>query len=145
VRAKREEPRRVSVSTPARALVHIPSREPTKQFLLPAARKERSVPRGESTRPFPLASPTDIPVPLARLAPAEIAMPLANPRPAVDAPVVFARTAASSAWATEDGDDAFDATPSPFSHDDPEEDLLAPYARSPIHSVARILAKLTGR
>jgi len=146
----------------AKVVVHIPSREQTRQFPLPAdERKERRPSqfpkRREVTRPnipAPETAPSNV-IPLARVAPVEIAvplvptapMPLTRKAPAsvtmVEAPVAAAFMPAAS---RNDGrpstQQILTQAPAPFSVEDPNEDLLAPYKKSPIRSISRALSSL---
>lgn len=130
-----------SVAPPAPApkpqlakVLHIPSRETTRQFPLP-----------ERDRPATV-------IPLSRVAPNDIAVPLVPTAPMPLTRIAQPEVPAAAPSSTPIGFTAgrpntqrvLTEASSPFDQEDPEEDLLAPYRASPMRSFKRAIETFFG-
>jgi len=108
-------------SEPATVL-HIPSREPTRQFPLPTRSAKAGRKRRENTVPYAFGPPEvrrsreAHVTPLVHVAPDDIAIPLVSKEPT---------------------DQLLQSAPGPFIADDPNEDLLSPYRPSLFRSITQ--------
>jgi hypothetical protein len=123
-------------------VLHIPSREPTQQFSLPKREASTAAP----VIPLSRVAPNDIAVPLVPTTPVpltqpRVAAPVAAP-PAAPVTHVAAFSAVSSG--RQDTQQILLSAPAPFVGEDPNEDLLAPYKKSPLRALSRAITSLLG-